>query len=157
MRISTPNNAPRKDERGFTLVELMVVLVVLAVASAAVIMTMPPRDGGVQAAAVRFAARTAAARDQAVMTGRPTGVWLSPSGYGFEQQRDGRWQPITSGTFREADWGEGIRMKTGDARASRVRFDSVGMPSQEMLVELSSGDQSRQVRIGQSGDIGLVR
>ena len=156
MRTSTRNKL-RPDERGFTLVELMVVLVVLAIASAAVIMTMPPRDGGVQAAAVRFAARVAAVRDQAVMTGRPTGVWLSPSGYGFEQQREGQWQPMAGGSFREANWGEGIRMSAGDARAARIRFDSVGMPSQDMLVELSNGDQSRQIRIGQSGDIGLVR
>ena len=54
--------------RGFTLVELMVVLALVGLAAAAVVLTMPPPDGGTRSEATRFAARVAALRDRAAVT-----------------------------------------------------------------------------------------
>src|SRR3546814_20686015 len=74
--ISKPRVAVRDlKSLGFTLVELMVVLVILGLASAAVVMTIPDPGGGLRADMQRFAARLSAARDRAIVAARPLHVW----------------------------------------------------------------------------------
>src|SRR3546814_212063 len=90
MRISIPANSDHAPQSGFTLVELMVVVAIIGFVSAAVVLAMPDPRGRVIDDADRFAARVAAARDEAVITARPMGVWVSPSGYGFLRREAGQ-------------------------------------------------------------------
>ena len=94
-------------DRGFTLVELLVVMAIVALAGAAVVLAMPDPRGELRQGAERFAARVSAARDRAVIEGRDQVVWVSPSGYRFE---------------RAESWPEGS-YATAEAL---VRFDTVG-------------------------------
>src|SRR3546814_5608146 len=71
MRISIPANSDHAPQSGFTLVELMVVVAIIGFVSAAVVLAMPDPRGRVIDDADRFAARVAAARDEAVITARP--------------------------------------------------------------------------------------
>lgn len=138
-----------RDE-GFTLVEMLVVITVMALLATGVVLTLPT-GGGARDAASRFAARAAAARDTAVLTGRPTGLWVSPSGYGFEQLREGQWQALDAKPFAQANWGRDVQASlSGQAR---VRFDSVGMPDRALDVGLSEDGQSSTVRIAPNGDV----
>ena len=84
----------RGNARGFTLVELMVVLTILALAATAVVLTIPGEERSVRSEADRLAARLAAARDVAVVEGRSVAVNFAPSGYGFERRIDGAWAPL---------------------------------------------------------------
>ena len=59
-----------REAKGFTLVELMVVITVIALASAAAVLAMPDPRGRVFDEAARFATRAKAARDVAVWRGR---------------------------------------------------------------------------------------
>src|SRR3546814_15820916 len=94
MRIFTVETAKARPPRnGFTLVELMVVLAILALAAAAVVLTIPGEERHVRSEADRLAARLAAARDIAVIEGRSVAVDLAPSGYGFARSVAGAWQP----------------------------------------------------------------
>ena len=81
----------------FTLVELMVVVFIIGLMSAAVVMTMPGAERRAVQDAERFAARAAAARDIAVLTARPVRVWVAASGFGFDTRVKGAWQPLTDG------------------------------------------------------------
>ena len=60
-------------ERGFTLIELLAVLTILALATATVLLAVPPRGGEVSKVADKLAARVALVRDDAIIKGRSTG------------------------------------------------------------------------------------
>lgn len=138
-------------EQGFTLVELLVVITVMALLATGVVMTLPASGTGARDAASRFAARVAAARDTAVLTGRPTGLWISPSGYGFEQLRGTDWQPVNVKPLAQEDWGRGVQV--GVEGQARVRFDSVGLPDRALDVRLAQGPRQATVRIAANGDV----
>src|SRR4051812_10272559 len=102
-----------KRRNGFTLVELMVVLVILGLATAAVVLSMPEQGGSVEAEAERFAARAKAARDEAIVQSRPVALTVDDGGYGFAQRRGGEWQAGA----RHA-WAEGTEVRTVGAAAA---------------------------------------
>ncbi len=138
-------------EQGFTLVELLVVITVMALLATGVVLSLPASGAGARDAASRFAARVAAARDAAVLTGQPTGLWVSPSGYGFEQLQGGAWRAVDAGALTQEDWGSGVR--AGLQGQARVRFDSVGLPDRALDVQLAQGTRAATVRIAANGDV----
>ena len=141
---------------GFTLVELIVVIAVMALLTGAVVLTVAS-PAGASDSATRFAGRLAAARDQAVLSGRPISAWVSPSGYGFDQLRAGRWQRLTARPFEGADWGKGTTVQsaasaTGEGRA-RIRFDSLGLPDQPFALRIERDGRAAAVRVAANGDV----
>lgn len=142
---------------GFTLVELMIALSVMALLASAVVMTVG--GGGNQPAgeAARFASRLAAARDRAVLSGRPISAWISPSGYGFDQHQQGRWMPLDERPFEAENWAAGTAVAaTGRSGSqSRLRFDSLGLPDQPMEVALVQGERRATVRVSASGEVAV--
>ena len=120
MRIfaATPEARPRPRANGFTLVELMVVLAIMALAATAVVLTMPGEERTVRSEADRLAARLAAARDVAVIEGRSVAVNFAPSGYGFERRIAGEWQPLPGRAFEQRSWPGNVRFAAGDGRCA---------------------------------------
>ena len=94
----------RSAQLGFTLLELMVVLTIIGFISAAVVLAIPDPRGRVIEDADRFAARVAAARDEAVVTARPVGLWVSASGSGFQRREGGQWAPLEEKPFVTTNW-----------------------------------------------------
>lgn len=141
---------------GFTLVELLVVIAVMALLTGAVVLTAVS-PAGASDSATRFAGRLAAARDQAVLSGRPVSAWVSPSGYGFDQLSAGRWQRMTDRPFEGADWGRGTTVRSAAAAAgegrARVRFDSLGLPDQPFAVRIERDGRAAEVRVAANGDV----
>lgn len=143
------------QRNGFTLVELMVVIALMAVAAGAVVVTVGSSGGGADAAASRFASRVAAARDEAVLSGRPVSVWVAASGYGFDRHREGRWEPMEAKPLDTADWGKDVTAQVaggGEAR-SRIRFDSLGMADRAATVRLSQDGRTLTVAVAPNGDV----
>ncbi len=141
-------------EYGFTLVELMVTITIIALMSAAVLWAMPDPRGKVRDDALRFAARVRAARDQAVVTAQPVSVWATAGGYGFDQRVGGRWTPLADKPLRVERWGEGARA-TLDATDGRVRvtYDPTGLPDRAADVRLALGGRAMLVRLGADGSV----
>lgn len=149
---------PRRN--GFSLVELMVVLFVMGLLATVVVLAMPGDSRTLRDTAERFAARTSAARDEAIVTSAPVSLVASNAGYYFERRADGRWQPLPGAKFAQTAWGEGTSAAVmgeganGGAR-SRIVFDTVGLASSDAAVRLSRGNQTMIVHIARDGKVRL--
>lgn len=140
---------------GFTLVELLIGLAVMALLASAVALTMRGGDSAVRAEAARFASRVAAARDEAILTATPMGIWVTPSGYGFERLDGGRWQNWDSRPLVQRDWAKGVVPALTGTGAQRIRFDPVGLPSEAATLTLEGGNRPLQVMVSATGEVAV--
>lgn len=159
MQIFTETAEARSGHRsdtagGFTLVELMVVLAILALAATAVVLTIPGEERTVRSEADRLSARLAAARDIAVVEGRSVAVNFAPSGYGFERRVEGAWQPLPGRSFEQRNWPSGVHFSGGDGQgAARILFDRIGTSPTPQALTLAGGDAHEVVRVSATGEV----
>jgi general secretion pathway protein H len=149
MPISAAGRASIRRNNGFTLVELMVVLVIVGLMSAAVVLALPDPRGGLVAEAETFAARTRAAQERAIMDNRSVAVRLTPAGYSFEMASKGTWQPIVERPFGPAQWTEGTGLV---AATDRIVFDSTGF-TEPLDVSLSRRGDQVAIAISEGGEV----
>jgi general secretion pathway protein H len=133
--------------KGFTLVELMVVLVIIGLAAGAVVMAIPEPGGSLAGEAERFAARTKAARDTAILESRATMVRIDRGGYDVAGRRGGAWQ-----VQAHHDWIERTIPELAGTGAAAIRFDSTGFAEPARVVLRRGGDRAV---IDVSGDGGV--
>ena len=138
-------------EKGFTFIELMVVIFIIGLAAGAVILAIPDEGGSVYAEAERFAARAKAARDNAIIESRPASLSLGPDGYQLSVRKAGEWRE--SGRF---EWGSGTRVELAGGEEGGTRFDSTGL-AVPLRLTLERGDRRVAVDIGHDGSIRVRR
>lgn len=144
----------RSAEHGFTLIELMIVVTIIGIASAAVIWSLPDPRGRLIDEATRFAARTRAARDLAVVNASPVSVWVSPGGYGFDERTAGAWVPIVRKPLKVTAWAKGTQALPGAApERERVLFDSTGLADRPLDVTLTRDAERLTVHVGAGGEV----
>lgn len=144
----------RSAEHGFTLIELMIVITVIGLASAAVVLAMPDPRGRLRDEAERFAGRARAAHESAIVEARPISVWVSSGGYGFERRKHGAWRPIGEKPFQVERWSKGtIATVASGAARDRIMFDSTGLADRPFDVRLTRDDETTTVRVGTDGSI----
>ncbi|HEY9578434.1 MAG TPA: GspH/FimT family pseudopilin [Rhizorhapis sp.] len=133
----------------------MVVVAIIGFVSAAVVLAMPDPRGRVIDDADRFAARVAAARDEAVITARPMGVWVSPSGYGFLRREAGHWIEMETKPFITTDWKQGTRALVGQEGRQQLGFDSTGLPTDPLTVTLTREGERVSVSVDMAGKVAV--
>ena len=135
-------------ERGFSFVELMVVIAIIGLAATAVILAVPDPGGSVQSEAERFAARAKAARDSAIVEARPVALTLDSEGYAVARRRGGEWQ-----TTARFEWSDGTAVEAANAR---TRFDSTGL-AEPLSLTLRRGERAVAVDVGADGSVHVRR
>lgn len=158
MRISATGKADpaHTGATGFTLVELLVVLTLIGLMSAAVVIAMPDPGGTLVSEAESFAARVKAAQERAILGSAPVAIRITDAGYDFDQRRGGEWQPIGRDPLIPHEWREGTQALAGEAGAGRIVFDSTGMSDPQRIV-LKRGAEQVEVAVGLDGKIHVER
>ncbi len=146
-------SACRSIERGFSLVELLVVIVIIGLLSSVVVITMADPRGRLTGDADRFAGRVRAARDAAIVTGRPMALWVSQTGYGFERRDQGDWQAMSEGPLAATDWSNSTSARFDGVGQLRLVFDSVGRADQPLDFRLERDTQRVRVRVDLNGGV----
>lgn len=152
MRVTVPTceTPTRPAANGFSLVEMLVVLLVMGLLATVAVLTMPGDERKLRNEAERFAARTLAARDEAIVGARPVALVVSERGYYFERRMEGQWQPLPGRGFDLTGWDEDTR---ADAVRQRLVFDSLGLASSEAAVRLDRGGQVLVVHVRRDGKV----
>ena len=156
-------------EGGFSLVELLVVVFVMGLLAGAVVLSLPGDSRVLRDEAERFAARTVAARDEAISGARPVALVVGRAGYYFEARADRGWQPLDPSRFGLVAWKDGTEASvaggagegatgspaSGAAERQRIVFDPVGLASSEGRIALRRGGGTLAVRIARDGTVRL--
>ena len=147
---------------GFTLVEMLIAMLVMALLATTVVLAAGGSRRGVAADASRLASRIAAARETAIISARPIGIWISRSGYGFDLREGGVWRPAEQKYFETVDWPAGTAVAAagmaGSQAASsggrtRLVFDNLGLPDSPLRLDVRRDGRSAQIAVLPNGDV----
>lgn len=143
-----------RREDGFTLTELMIVLVILGIVASAIVFVMPDPRGRLIDEGEAFAARAHAAQETAIVEMQDVALWVSPAGYGFERYNGEAWTPIAQPPFEDRQWAEGVSVTVApqDGERTRVIFDATGLNG-PLDVTLARDDNNVRIAIGADGTI----
>jgi general secretion pathway protein H len=143
---------PRASRRGFTLVELMIVLAIIGLAATAVILTAPDARPTAATAAERLAVRLANARAEAILTGRPVALRLAAEGSAtLTATRPGDWAPLEGPGLGPEAWPEAVRPVL-DGAAQRVTFDPTGLTDPQTLTLVDARGGRAVVVVAATGE-----
>ena len=142
----------RANKQGFTLVELMMTVAIIGLAAGAVVLALPDPHPSASQAAEAFAARLVRAREEAVLSNRPTAVETTRAGYGFSTYDGLRWSALNAGPFKAREWDAAVRVDLD--RPLRIVFDPTGAAEPARLV-LSRDGHSRAVIVDGAGEVSI--
>ncbi len=141
----------RRRARGFTLVELMVVIVIMGLLASVAVLAMPDTGGSLRAEAERFAARAKAAQEAALVNARSTSLSIDPAGYAVARSDAGMWQEVA-----RYEWSAGTSPDFGTVRQMRTVFDATGI-ADPLELTLRRGSDRVQVDFRSDGTIQIRR
>lgn len=129
----------KKSQRGFTLLEVLVVIFIIALTTSLAVVTLGRDDQTqVDQHARQLLADFSFARDLALNQHRLVGWHPTQQGYRFSLRDSwGQWQPYTSRGLPERSWEAGVQLKESPQKLLNTNDEELNQPS---LVFFSSGE-----------------
>ena len=136
-----PSYDPLQSQRGMTLVEVMMVVFIVGLSAGLVVLTLPQRDPASLTEARAFAQTLQTTQDAAILSGQPTAIQITETGYTLLSWRGDAWQLRRGGkTLKQGvnltirsdlpeqpdDWPQLIFDPTGVNAATEFRFSGGG-------------------------------
>lgn len=144
---------PARHARGFTLVELMVVLVIVGMTATAVLLTAPAPADALTEQAETLATQLIRAREEAILSTRTVEVTVTAHGYGFARQSFGDWQPLRDGAFDDRLWPSEVSPVFAAGREQLVfRFEPNGAAAAQSLV-LANAQGRARIEVTAAGEV----
>ena len=138
---------------GFTLVELLVVVAVIGLASTAVVLTLPDGEATLQRQADAFGLHLRRAREEAIIGGRTVQVGAEAGGYRFSRRDFGHWQALDAAPFAPRSWADGVQALLPEHQPRLgFRFDPTGAAEAQQLL-LARGDARVRISVDSSGQV----
>jgi general secretion pathway protein H len=147
---TAPKPATRRD--GFTLIELMVVLMIIGLATAAVVVAIPDRQSQLADDADAFAAKLVTARDLAVITGRDIAAAVDVNGYVFSRRDGADWRTTMDKPLQSRAWPAGTAVQTRFESGDKLVFDATGLAT-PALITLQRGSSRASVVVDVAGNV----
>jgi len=142
-----------RGQEGFSLIEMLVALTVMALVTGLVMFTGPAAGGSLGAETDRFIASLSSARDLALIESRIVTVEISEAGY--ETRVRSRLMAATPAAPLE-NWSEGTTVATADGRLpALLTFDPVGLTEPALFTLYRDGAMVR-VSVDVAGEIRRV-
>jgi len=140
----------RHRDGGFSLVEIMVALFIMALASAMVVMVMPSRPDALQKETEQFESVLSRTLDQAISRGQAQGIRIEENAYTVYARINGRWVPVRGLSHSLAGGVTVITTGPSQKRTEEVRpqivADASGIVSGPD-VRFSKGAQTREIQM----------
>lgn len=139
-------------ERGFTLVEVLVVLVIVGLMTSLVLFNAPAAELSLTDEAERFGARLLRAREEALLTNRVVEVRVTSEGYEFGTRRGAQRLTLSAAPFAAGAWSNATTVTVASDGGSRIAFDSTGL-STPTEIDLFRAEGRVRIRIDGAGNI----
>ena len=138
-------------QRGMTLLELLIVLVIIGIVFTGAVMFVPHAVDPEEQALIQLGQRLQFARDKAILESRPYGLRITNAGYAFERlDGTGQWHAVAhQKILAEKQWPKNTKVElhvdagsapapTGTTVRPQVYLDADGL-SQAFVLRLQSG------------------
>lgn len=133
------DGAVRKGE-GFTLLELLVVLVIIGVLASLIAISITPNQPSPQRESRRFHTVVEAAREQAVLFNQELGLELRENRYRVLQWRALRWRPLNSDLLSEHTLPDNLSQTLWIDGVPNTEGVAASDPPQPQIVFFSTGE-----------------
>ncbi|MEM6832700.1 MAG: GspH/FimT family pseudopilin [Sphingomonadales bacterium] len=152
MPTSAIGNNPRwMKNAGFTLVEVMLTLAVVAAASAAIVLSIPGDRKALRQEVETFASTLTAARDAAILSNRMLIGYVNTGGYRFAAADK---QPLPL-ALEEGRWDEATQVLIAPAGRTALQLSTLGDVTQARI-DFRRGTAALSVQISENGAVRVL-
>lgn len=112
---------PKRVEAGFSLMEIMVALFIVGLATSFIVLSFPRSGSALSDAEQEIARVLNDVKSAARTSGEPHGIRLEDGALDVVVYREGQWQRQTAFRMRRAEWQDRVRIRRVDNTSSSLR------------------------------------
>jgi len=137
-----------RRDHGFTLVEIMAVLFIIGLVSAAIVLSMPEPKTELEKQAEQLTVRLNAMAQDSLVTGKVSAVGITQDGYALYHFAEGEWEPFQSeawaGNYRISLQRDNVELELPEEETPGILFYPTAQ-SNAFEIEISDGGSEHKI------------